>query len=430
MIPKKSAAKKPTAPAPQQAPQAEPGEKTNPRVKIEKHAKALLKAINKALKEGPQPSSQQTDEQIKKAKQESAQKLLLEIAPDLLEITGQDHLSEALKENRKQIKNTARVFKNILDFAPPPEPPPAPASEIDVAPFTPLPPAQFPSTWELAQIAALIGQSQPDRLTDLIHSLPENPEHVLNEASWQQAWHNANGLTHAAFMLWRSAHDMRQVWQDRPDFQENYEAVNLWRSTPPYAEQNEKQNNVRRILIVFLTPKPSEDKSRFDEQTERYWTGQDEKGQPQVNKDRFAEYWTDRDSVTWNEAAILFFRNDVTPEEQAIPGQATPTQNEKFAEFVREFLLKDSPPETDTDYFINTWRNQTTPLDSTSPDTPEFLKGIPILDQTGRLYQGNFTVLWHDLILYIEGRKKDQKSKEGKIYADKRWGKTQGTDGS
>ena len=279
--------------------------------------------------------------------------------------------------------------------------PPAP-------PFTALPPQQMPSVWQIAHLAALIGQSDPGKLRSLAHDLPDDPTVAMSAS--QDDYQSANSLTHAALTLLRSAHDMRQIWQMQPKLQGNHQAGMFYHLAPTHDEQEERQSRVYFILASLLAPKVS-DKSRFDESVELYWCNKDINGQTTTDKDRFAEYWKDADFVAWNDAAILFFRDEVKDKEKATPGIATQTQRTQFALFFAEHLEKtallNEGQKCDAAHFIKLWQKTTyaTPAD----DRPTFLQ------------PGFFTELWQKLILFLEARKNQKKKEVGKFYANKRW---------
>ena len=263
------------------------------------------------------------------------------------------------------------------------------AASPPVAPFTPLPPQQMPTTWQIAQLAALIGQGQCETLGTLAHDLGKGP--TASVSASEDGYQIANSLTNAALTLWRSAHDMRQIWQVLPKLQQNYQAAKIRLFAPSHDEQEKRESRAREILAKFLTPKPS-DKSGFDERTARYWTSKDSRGQPSVDSYRFAEYWKDLAFVTWNDAAILFFRDEVAAQGQERLGKATPVQSKRFATFCAEYLekatrLKDGK-KPDTAHFIKAW--QETSAETSWECRPAFLQ------------PGCFTDLWYGLIGHFE----------------------------
>jgi hypothetical protein len=304
-------------------------------------------------------------------------------------------IKEAEKaEIRPSEKVSAALLKLIDATSKYATPSPAP-------PFTPLPPQQMPTTWQIAQLAVLIGQSHPEKLRALAIDLPDDLTAAMSET--QDGYQIANALTSAALMLLRSAHDMRQVWQQQPKLQQNHQAGWLFLFRPNQDEQEDRQSRVLFILANLLAPNPS-DSSRFDEQTERYWSIKDSRGQSTPDKQRFAEYWHDMAFVTWSDAAILFFREAVPANGQMAPGKATKRQGELFKTFVAEYLNKTTPHEPnekiDTAYFIKAWQK-------TTANTPD--EERPTL-----LQPGNFMFLWHGLIEYFETRAKERRSEEMK----------------
>jgi hypothetical protein len=266
----------------------------------------------------------------------------------------------------------------------------------------------MPTAWQIAQLAVMIGQSDPKALRSLVRDLPDDPTVAMSAS--QDDYQSANSLTHAALTLLRSAHDMRQIWQMQPKLQGNHQAGMFYHLAPTHDEQEERQSRVCFILASLLAPKVS-DKSRFDESVELYWCNKDTNGQTTTDKDRFAEYWKDADFVTWNDAAILFFRDEVKDKEKATPGIATQTQRTQFALFFAEHLEKtallNEGQKCDAAHFIKLWQKTTyaTPAD----DRPTFLQ------------PGFFTELWQKLILFLEARKNQKKKEVGKFYANKRW---------
>jgi hypothetical protein len=305
---------------------------------------------------------------------------------DAVEATAYAFLTAIQKAQEAEMRPSDRVSATLLKlidatikYAAPPPPPP----------FTPLPPQQMPTVWQIAHLAALIGQSDPGKLRSLAHDLPDDPTVAMSAS--EEDYQTANSLTHAALTLLRSAHDMRQIWQLHPKLQQNYQAGMFSVLVPSHDEQEERQSRVQFVLANLLSPKTS-DKSRFDENAERYWMTKDAKGQTTVDKDRFAEHWIDADFVTWNDAAILFFRDEVTGKGQASPGQATKTQSKNFASCVAAFLEKTSYHQggeiVDSAHFIELWQRTTyeTPADV----RPMFLQ------------PGYFFDLWHQLISYFQ----------------------------
>lgn len=262
---------------------------------------------------------------------------------------------------------------------------------------------ELPSTWQVAQLAVQIGQGRSE-MQNLFSLLPNDPTAVIDEAYSHDGYTAANSLTNAALLLWRSAHDMRQIWLTQPALQANYEASMRYFYAPPVHPWREKQNQVTSILMQ-LAPQ-SKEVGVFDENIERHWLEKDEKGEVRVNKVHFAEYWRDQAFVTFADAATLFFRKGLTTPARA--GKERKKQSDMFAAYVDEILQKDTPEKTVREHLIQTWKNTTTPPDEEGVGTPTFLK------------PGYFTDLWVHLILCFEATLKRVYSKK---MSDRRAGK-------
>ncbi len=92
-----------------------------------------------------------------------------------------------------------------------------------VKPGCTLPPDQFPSVEQIAQLAAILGQAHRAELQKLIDVIPCDPSSEVNQVGLQNGYFAATKLTNAAMMLWRAANDVRFVWTQNPMLQMNYQ---------------------------------------------------------------------------------------------------------------------------------------------------------------------------------------------------------------
>lgn len=270
-------------------------------------------------------------------------------------------------------------------------------SPLQAHPGHPLPLSQFPSTWQVAQLAAQISQGRPE-MQFLLNTLPDHPTDLPSEANWQNGYTAGNSLTNAALMIWRSAHDMRQVWQTHTLLQNNYGAAKRLFFAPRAHHQQEIRDQITSIL-KHIAPQ-FKDITEFDEEIGKGWLEKDPKGEVYVNKDRFAEYWRDLDFVPFDQAAILFFRMGLRNETPASNKNPHRTPVSLFSDYLHEYLESTCPEKEQRDSFIRAWKKTDTQAEEEGESDQSFRKS------------GRFAQLWDGLILHFAQTLKRTKSHE------------------
>lgn len=153
----------------------------------------------------------------------------------------------------KVLDMIAAAIRGVLDAAPSPPASPMPL----VQPGHTLPPDQFPSVEQIAQLAAILGQAHQVELQKLIDVIPCDPSSDVNQVGLQNGYFAATKLTNAAMMLWRAANDVRFVWLQTPVLQLNYQLAKESLRKP----KDNVTNRFHTILTKLKVAREEQDKA-------------------------------------------------------------------------------------------------------------------------------------------------------------------------